>query len=310
MNLEAHPQLTLRQLWHFAVAAESGTVAEAARRLHMAPSAVSMSISELERIVGADLAIRRRAKGLTLTATGRSVLRQARSLLELAGEIESLGSVARGQLSGPLTVGCLMPLGPTIIPPMLAAFAEQFPLVEVDFIEGFHADMQQALLEGSVDVAFLYGADISPSLNSATVTMAPAFVLLPTTHPLAAQDRIELGQLANDQLVLYESEPLTGRILSLYEGLGIEPLVRHRSRSYATVRALVGSGRGVAILYQQAALEAPYQELQVVLKPLVVPPGQAAGIPVTVAWPRSLRLSHRAQAWVQMATELFRQQLN
>ncbi|MET0979116.1 MAG: LysR family transcriptional regulator, partial [Paeniglutamicibacter terrestris] len=49
MNLDSHPRLTLRQLWHFVVAAEAGTMAEAARRLHMAPSAISMSIAELER---------------------------------------------------------------------------------------------------------------------------------------------------------------------------------------------------------------------------------------------------------------------
>jgi DNA-binding transcriptional LysR family regulator len=306
MNLESHPQLTLRQLWHFVVAAETGTMAEAARRLHMAPSAISMSIAELERIIGSDLAIKRRAKGLTLTATGRTVLHQARTLLDLVDELESLGQGTRASLRGPLTVGCFMTLGPTIIPTMLTAFAEQCPEVEVDFVEGYHDEMQQALLDGSIDVAFLYGAEISPSLLSAPVAVAEPYVLVAANHRLVTQDSITLADIAQEPLVLFDAEPVSRRILGLYEQAGIAPVIRHRSRSYATVRSLVGSGRGVAVLFQQPALDAPYQELRVVLKPLRTPRrGKGEPVPVSVAWPRSTRLSVRAQAWIEVATELF-----
>ncbi|RAN78164.1 hypothetical protein B5P43_17355 [Bacillus sp. SRB_336] len=306
MNLDANPRLTLRQLWHFVVAAETGTMAEAARRLHMAPSAISMSIAELERIVGADLAIKRRAKGLTLTATGRTVLGQARVLLELAGELESLGQGTRASLRGPLTVGCFMTLGPTIIPTMLSAFAEQCPHVEVDFVEGYHAEMQQALLDGTIDVAFLYGADISPALRSAPVTASELYVLVAGGHRLSGADSVDLADIAHEPLVLFDAEPLSRRILGLFEEAGFTPTVRHRSRSYATVRSLVGSGRGVALLFQQPELEAPYQELRVVLKRLRTPELSSAGpVPVSVAWPRSTRLNVRAQAWVEVASELF-----
>ena len=305
MSLVSHPQLTLRQLWHFVVAAEAGTMAEAARRLHLAPSAISMSIAELERIVGAELAVKRRAKGLTLTASGKMVLLQARELLDRAHDLETMGQGTREELAGPLTVGCFMPLGPVIIPSMLSAFAEQCPKVEVDFLEGFHQEMQDALLDGSIDVAFLYGSEISPALRSATVAMAEAQILLPSGHPLAGKSSVSLREIAQEPLVLFESEPITQRILGLYQGSGLEPLIRHRSRSYATVRSLVSTGRGVAVLFQQPALEAPYEELNVVLKPLKLDDGNIAVVPVSVAWPRTSRLNSRAQAWVEVAAELF-----
>jgi len=82
-------------------------------------------------------------------------------------------------------------------------------------------------------------------------------------------------------------------------------MIRHRSRSYATVRSLVSTGRGVAVLFQQPALEAPYEELNVVLKPLKLDDGNIAVVPVSVAWPRTSRLNSRAQAWVEVAAELF-----
>jgi DNA-binding transcriptional LysR family regulator len=116
MNISLNPSITLRQVLHFVVAAETGTMSEAARRLHMAPSAISMSIAELERIVGAQLFIKRKSKGLTLTSTGIVVFRQARQLLDLADEIASLSKRDRTEIRGPLTVGCFMPLGIAIIP--------------------------------------------------------------------------------------------------------------------------------------------------------------------------------------------------
>ena len=51
-----------------------------------------------------------------------------------------------------------MQLAPTIIPPMLADFADQCPHVEVDFIEGYHEDLQDRLLNGSIDAAFVFGS--------------------------------------------------------------------------------------------------------------------------------------------------------
>ncbi|NKX52758.1 hypothetical protein HER39_19710, partial [Arthrobacter deserti] len=77
-------------------------------------------------------------------------------------------------------------------------------------------------------------------------------------------------------------------------------------RSYATVRSLVATGRGAAVLFQRPQLEAPYDELGVVLKPLVQPRSAVRGRAiVSLAWPRSTRLNARAQAWVDVATERF-----
>ena len=44
VNIGLNPSITLRQVLHFVVAAETGTMSEAARRLHMAPSAISIGL--------------------------------------------------------------------------------------------------------------------------------------------------------------------------------------------------------------------------------------------------------------------------
>jgi len=189
---------------------------------------------------------------------------------------------------------------------MLAGFAEQCPHVEVDFVEGYHEDLQQRLLDGSLDAAFLYDADVSPALKTAPLASADPYVLVSAGHPLHGADEVSLKDIAGDPLVFFDAAPISHRVLDLFRDAGIAPDIRHRSRSYATIRSLVASGRGVAVLFQQPRLEAPYEELRVLLKPLA-PMRTAAHGPVTVsvAWPRSTRLNARAQAWIDVAVELF-----
>lgn len=307
MNLVVHPSITLRQVLHFVVAAESGTMSEAARRLHMAPSAISMSIAELERIVGAQLCIKRKAKGLTLTSTGIVVFRQARQLLDLADDITSLAKRDRADIRGPLKVGCYMPLGPTMIPPMLLDFATQCPHVEVDFVEGYHEDLQERLLNGSIDAAFLYDMDVSPALKTAPLLSVNTYILLPENHRLRESEVVSLKDVAADPLIFFDAPPISTRVLDMYRAVGLAPDIRHRSRSYATVRSLVAGGRGVAVLFQQPMLDAPYEELGVVLKQIAEPRASAgAQARVCLAWTRSMRLNARAQAWVDVAVERFR----
>jgi DNA-binding transcriptional LysR family regulator len=306
VNITLNPSITLRQVLHFVVAAETGTMSEAARRLHMAPSAISMSIAELERIVGAQLCIKRKSKGLTLTSTGVVVFRQARQLLDLADEIASLSKRNRTDIRGPLTVGCYMPLGPTIIPAMLADFASQCPHVEVDFVEGYHEDLQERLLNGSLDAAFVYDMDVSPALKTAPLLSVEPYILLPEDHPLREAELVSLKDVAASPLIFFDAPPISTRILEMYRDAGITPDIRHRSRSYATVRSLVASGRGVAVLFQRPLLDAPYEELKVVLKRVAGPRvNTRAQATVALAWTRSMRLNARAQAWVDVAVERF-----
>lgn len=307
MNFAPHPSITLRQALHFVVAAEAGTMSEAARRLHMAPSAISMSIAELERVVGAQLCIKRKSKGLTLTSTGVAVFRQARQLLELADEIAALSRGDRADIRGPLTVGCFMTLAPTTIPPMLAEFARQCPHVDVDFVEAYHEDLQDRLLAGSLDAAFVYDMDLSPALKSAPLFSVDPYILLPQDHALAASASVSLRDIAAEPFIFFDAPPISRRVLEMFSDSGLEPpRIQHRSRSYATVRSLVAAGRGVSVLFQHPEFEAPYESLGVVLKavtdPIVTTRAQAT---VSLAWARSIPLNARAQAWVDVAARHF-----
>ncbi|MCP1121788.1 LysR substrate-binding domain-containing protein, partial [Robbsia andropogonis] len=81
---------------------------------------------------------------------------------------------------------------------------------------------------------------------------------------------------------------------------GLEPLVRHRTRTYELTRSIVARGIGYAILVQRPPNKASYEGLPI-LEREVDPPLPV--VPVLLAWAREARLSARARALVDLARE-------
>ena len=101
MDLDVWGTLSFRRLAHFVAVVEAGTISGAADRLFMSQSAVAGSVTELERALEADLLIRRRGRGVSLTPTGAEVLSRARSLLAGAAELNDLAHGQGTELAGP-----------------------------------------------------------------------------------------------------------------------------------------------------------------------------------------------------------------
>lgn len=307
MNLRRHPNITLRQLWHFVTAAEAGTISEAARLLHMAPSAISMSLTELDRLAGAQLCVKRKAHGLTLTSAGRVAYAQAKQMLDLAEEIVDLADEDLTKVRGPLTVGSYMPLAPAVIPHMLRRFAEVCPAVEVNFVEGYHDDLQDKLLSGEIDVAFMYDSGLGPDIRTLPLLSVMPYLLLSEGHALAEEVDLTIEDVADEPFILFNASPISTHVLELIRSAGHDPEIRHRSRSYATVRSLVGAGMGVSVLFQRPKLDLSYSGLRVVSKRIPLP-GHIVPPHVALAWSRGLRPNARVSAWLEVAEQSFREE--
>jgi DNA-binding transcriptional LysR family regulator len=95
--------VSLTRLVYFVRCAELSSMTQAAASLHVAQSAVSTSIGNLEHRLGTPLFVRRRAKGLVLTAAGETFLVRTRRIL--ADIDEAMAEVNPGVVPGKLSVG-------------------------------------------------------------------------------------------------------------------------------------------------------------------------------------------------------------
>ncbi len=300
------PNVTVKQLQHFVVAAETGKLAEAARVLHLAPSAISHSIDQLESTLGVRLCIRHKAKGLVLTPSGESALGLARTLLAELDDFEAVFTGQGGANSGRLLVGCNTAIAPLLLPATQSHFITQYPNATVEFFEDTHEVLQDRLLRGSIDVAFMYDVGIDHRLEHFPLfSMAPSLVL-PSSHPLAAADgpsQVPLEAVADEPFVLLGTAPMYEQYLRLFAKAGVSPRIAHTTRSMATLRAFVGRGGYLGLSYEQYALAYSVDGFKVA----VVPLDERSSLPldISLVLPHEARPSLLCRQWMESAREVF-----
>ncbi|MBO1329968.1 LysR family transcriptional regulator [Streptomyces sp. VRA16 Mangrove soil] len=251
---------TLVQLRYFLVVAERASMTEASTELHIAQSAVSAAVHNLERELQVQLFIRRRGRGLTLTPAGERLQQQARELLARAREVEQEARGDGETLSGPVTVGCFVTLAPYYLPPLFSECTRRHPGIEIDVVEAETDQLVRALTTGRIDFALTYGLGLSsePDLHGETIARAPAYVIVAAGHPLAGRDSVALAELSAEPLVLLDLPHSRDYFHSLVAATGTAPDVRYRTRSYETVRSLVARGLGWSVLNQRPATSQTY----------------------------------------------------
>ena len=112
--MRRRPDVTLTQLRYFVKAATYLSMTKAADELHIAQSAVSAAVSQLEQQIGTQLFIRHRARGLALTAAGEEMLRDTRALLAHLDEVLDGATGRVDQVHGTVRLACSVTLTPFV----------------------------------------------------------------------------------------------------------------------------------------------------------------------------------------------------
>jgi DNA-binding transcriptional LysR family regulator len=289
------PSYTLRQLHYFVAVADAGTIRAAAERLHVAESAISVAITDLERSLKVQLCVRRRAHGVTLTSSGRAVVRRARVLLHHARELETEtggGSVSAGRLA----VGCHPVLGSLTLPRLLSGFNDQHPGVAINAHEQGQDELYRRLVNGELDLAIMYDVDVPSGLRRLELDRHLLHVILAADHQLADK-KLDMQALASEPMVLLDLPPNACHALRICREAGIRPTVQYRTGGYGIAHALVGRGLGWTLLPARPERDVS-TGLPVVALQLDRP---IEKLRVVLAWPDDAGLSRPARDFVRYA---------
>ncbi|QCU79134.1 LysR family transcriptional regulator [Citricoccus sp. SGAir0253] len=294
------PRFTLRQLELFVAAAEQGSFTRAAQQLFVTPNAVAQAVGELEGILGVTLAVRRRARGLTLTPAGTRLLEGARALLRQATDLGLSVGEGAGEPSGPVAVGFYSTLAPTLAPELWERLAERHPDVELSVVEGTTDELVDQLHAGRLDLLIAYEVALPPGLAVRPLFTARPWVVLPRPHRLAGERAVDLRDLADDPLVLFDLPPSGRNTLELLRRRGVRPRIAHRTTDFELVHSLVGRGMGYGIQLQRSVVEVSREGRPLAILPITPEPEAE---PVVVAWAGQVPLTSRAGAVVALARE-------
>ncbi|GAB3843101.1 LysR family transcriptional regulator [Dactylosporangium cerinum] len=243
----------LRQLRYFVAVAEHRSFTRAADALHIAQQSLSQQVTVLERVLGARL-LDRDTRGARLTEIGRMFLPEARAVLARADEaVAVLGRAARGEI-GRLNLAFLSSTANYMLPPVVRAFRERFPDVELTTDDVSISELVAGLRDGRYDAAFTR-PPLVDDLATKTLVTEPVCAVLPEGHPLATRAELRLRDLADEPWVLTPRTswpPWHHKYDQDFHHAGFEPNVVQRATSVSNLLGLVAAGVGVTRLAASA----------------------------------------------------------
>ncbi|PJG86570.1 LysR family transcriptional regulator [Conservatibacter flavescens] len=239
--------LELRHLKTLVALKETGSVSLAAKHVYLTQSALSHQIKLLEDQYGLTL-FERKTQPLRFTAAGERLIQLAYEILPKVIEAErDLSRVKQGEV-GELRIAVECHTCFDWLMPAMDSFRQNWPLVELDIVSGFHTDTVGLLLTHRADWAVV--AEIE---ETAGIIHKPLFAyemvgLCSKDHRLANKEVWQAEDFINETLITY---PVPDDMLDLLRKVlhpkGINPTRRTSELTIAIIQ-LVASKRGIAAL--------------------------------------------------------------
>ena len=247
--------MELYQLRSFAAVAEVGHLTRAAERLHISQPAVSAQIKALEDELGVTL-FERVSSGMVLTSAGRKLLPAAEKVLDAAQALRSRARSLQGEVVGRVRVGTVSDPEFTRAGEFLAHALQAHPLLEIEIHHEVSGIAFEKVRDGGLDASFYYGNLEHPDV----VAMPLVDFAYRIAGPAIWGDRIRHASWDEIVQMPWILAPQVSTLRTLVEDFfaqrGSAPAIRVEADNEAMIRSLVIAGGGIALLREDAALEA------------------------------------------------------
>ena len=239
----------LKPLRAFCQVARLGSISRAAEALFLSQPAVSLQIQALEREFGTSL-FDRSSRRLTLSREGELLYEMARPLVE---GLDGLEAAFREKLTG-LDAGELhVAAGSStilyLLPQIVSAFREAHPEVRLTLHNVTGAGGLELLRSDKVDLAFGSMLDVPADLDYAPIHEFEPMLIMPSDHPLAAKQKIELTDLSPYGLILPPQRLTTYRLIDLvFQRARVPYTVALEVGGWEVIKQYVAMGLGISIV--------------------------------------------------------------
>lgn len=239
--------LELRHLRTLAALHETGSVSRAAKRVHLTQSALSHQIKALQTHYGLSI-VQRRGQTVELTDAGKHLVSLAGKVLEDIQATERSLATMSQQATGSLRIALECHTCFDWLMPLMDAFRQHWPEVELDLVSGFHSDPVKLLEEGGADVVIGSEHKRRRGIIHHPLFSFEILAVLAPEHPLRAKRILNAADFADETLITYPvPEDRIDLILNVLKPAGVQPERRTAELTVAILQ-LVASRRGVAAL--------------------------------------------------------------
>jgi LysR family nitrogen assimilation transcriptional regulator len=239
--------MELKQIEYFVRVAELGSFTQASIALDVAQSALSRHVRLLETELGKNLLIRN-GRGVTLTEAGKVLLEHGRGVMHQLDRLHEELAREKAGLVGKVALGLPSSLTKVLAVPLLRSFRSTLPDAVISISEGLSFNMQQAVIDGRLDVAMLYDASPSPDIDLKPVIMQSLYLVQPRPGDQEIGP-IELRNLPDIPLVIpRRPNMIRMHVETELASLGLHPQIAIEVDAISAILDLIIEGAGSGVL--------------------------------------------------------------
>ncbi len=289
--------MDIRALRYFVELVRERSFTRASEKLFVTQPTISKMIRSMEEELGQPL-LNREGHSFTLTDSGQVLFARGQLILaqmqQLEAELADLQSLQHGRLA----LG-IPPMVGHVYADLIRAYRSRYPKVELSIVEYGGRRIEQAVLEGELDLAItMLPTREEGVLSALELDCYPIQVVLPDLPRWRGESEIRLADLQEEPFLLYtQAFTLSERLEQACRQAGFVPQVAARSSQWDFLTAMVRSGMGVAFLPEPICRRLTPDGL--VLRPLLPELSWRLG----VIWPAKRYLSRTAEAWLALCRE-------
>jgi DNA-binding transcriptional LysR family regulator len=222
----------------------------AAERLRVSQPSLSDQVRLLEEEVGFPI-FYRGARGIEPSVNGQNFLERAEQVLETLARLEHLGRQLRGVEQKKFRVGFNTGIAARFLPGVTQVASEQATKFRLEVATSTNRRIQRLIFQEKLDAGFLLNADLenwSKKLRVVAEIESDIVFVVPPGHALAGLAP-DLLQIAACPLIVSETELGSGRaVVKLFKDAGVEPHIVADCDNVQSVKDMVMSGLGVALM--------------------------------------------------------------
>jgi LysR family transcriptional regulator for metE and metH len=217
------PKLEIRHLKLLVAVAESGTVTEASKRLHLTQSALSHQLRDAEERLGAPLFLRL-GKKMVLTSAGETLLISTQRVLEDLVNAEKAVADTTGEIRGVIRLSTECYTCYHWLPPVMTEFHKKFPGVEIRVNAEVTAEAVCAVMEGKLDVAISFCTEpVKKGLRRIALFDDEMLLTMSPKHRFAKMDYVRPAELAGETVLIYPPRSESTILVHVMQPAGAEP---------------------------------------------------------------------------------------
>ncbi len=241
--------MEINELQAFTSVSELASFSLAAEQLHLTQPAVSKRIAALEVELGTRL-FDRIGRRVTLTEAGRALLPNALKIIRDIDESRRVIANLSGSVKGRLSMGTSHHIGLHRLPPILRAYTQQYPGVELDIHFMDSEQACSAVEHGDLELGVVtLPAARSEKLLLTKIWDDPLDIVVAPNHPLLKKTPVKFDDLSQHPAILPAVGTFTRDIImNVFTAKNLQLKVALETNYLETIKVMVSIGLGWSAL--------------------------------------------------------------